>query len=65
MFLFRYAFLLSFFLLMLAGYGWEQLTKDDYGLFLGLILTLIIAFSIAYGLIPKDQYTYLNVQSFY
>ena len=64
MFLFRYAFLLSFFLLMLAGYGWEQLTKDDYGLFLGLILTLIIAFSIAYGLIPKDQYTYLNVQSF-
>ena len=64
MFLFRYAFLLSFLLLMLAGYGWEQLTKDDYGLFLGLILTLIITFSIAYGLIPKDQYTYLDVQSF-
>ena len=64
MFLFRYAFLLSFLLLMLAGYGWEQLTKDDYGLFLGLILTLIIAFSVTYGLIPKEQYTYLNVQSF-
>lgn len=64
MFLFRYAFLLSFLILMIAGYGWEQFEKEDQGLFLGLGLTLIIVFSLAYGLIPKETYTYLNVPSF-
>lgn len=64
MFLFRYAFLLSFLIVMLAGYGWEQFKFDDQGTFLGITLTWIVLFSLAYGLIPKDSYTYLTIPSF-
>lgn len=64
MFLFRYAFLLSFLVLMVAGYGLEQFRKEDHGLMLGLILTIVVIFSLAYGMIPKETYTYLSVPSF-
>ncbi|MHC5269206.1 YfhO family protein [Enterococcus sp. LJL98] len=64
MFLFRYAFLLSFLVLMVAGYGWEQFRKEDHGQMLGLLLTVIVAFSLAYGFIQKETYTYLTIPSF-
>ena len=41
MFLFRYSFLFSFLVILLAGYGWEKFEKDDLGVLSGLILILL------------------------
>lgn len=64
MFLFRYAFLLSFLIIMLAGYGWEQFNKKDRGRLVSVFLLLIGLFCLVYGMIPKGQYDYLSVTSF-
>ncbi len=64
MFLFRYAFLLSFLVIMLAGYGWEQFEKEDQGRFIGTLLILISLFCLAYGFLPEGDYKYLKVTSF-
>ena len=40
MFLFRYAYLFSFLVLLLAGKGWEKIEQDDRGLLLGIILVV-------------------------
>ena len=64
MFLFRYAYLFSFLVVMLAGYGWEQFKPDDRGQLIGIFLIWIIAFSLAYGMIPEESYDYLTLTSF-
>ena len=64
MFLFRYAFLLSFLIIMLAGYGWEQFNKKDRGRLVSVFLLLIGLFCLVYGMIPKGEYDYLSVTSF-
>lgn len=64
MFLFRYAYLLSFLIVMLAGYGWEQFKEQDRGTMLGIVLTWIVMFGLAYGFIPEGSYDYLTLTSF-
>lgn len=63
MFLFRYAFLFSFLVVMLAGYGWEQLKDTHWQTFASLLLIMMAVFSLAYGLRPKGTYTYVTIAS--
>ncbi|MGG5365997.1 YfhO family protein [Enterococcus sp. DIV0240a] len=64
MFLFRYAYLFSFLVLLLAGYGWEKLTEEDKGLFSGIVIVLAAIFAIAWGVKPAESYTYVTMTSF-
>ncbi|OQO69958.1 copper ABC transporter permease [Enterococcus villorum] len=64
MFLFRYSYLFSFLVLLLAAKGWEYLTKEDQGLLLGIIIVLAAIFAMAWGLKPNDSYTYITTTSF-
>lgn len=64
MFLFRYAYLLSFLIVMLAGYGWEQFKPRDRGKTLAILCLWIGMFCIAYGLIPGESYEYVSLLSF-
>lgn len=65
MFLFRYSFLFSFLVIMLAGYGWEQFTDDDGGYFIGTIITLMGLFVLAKFITPKTSYTFVSDEAFY
>ncbi|HAR1339731.1 TPA: YfhO family protein [Enterococcus faecium] len=60
MFLFRYAYLFSFLVLLLAGKGWEKIEQDDGGLLLGIILVVAALFAVAWGI----SYTYVTMTSF-
>lgn len=60
MFLFRYAFLFSFLVVLLAGYGWERLQQEDLGLYVGIVLILIAIVCLAWGTIPKGSYEYIT-----
>jgi uncharacterized membrane protein YfhO len=63
MFLFRYAYLFSFLVILLAGYGWEQLQQKDHGLFLIIGLSTIAVFALSYGL-GGDSYEFVTVAAF-
>lgn len=63
MFLFRYAFLFSFLVVMLAGYGWEQLKDTHWQTFASLLIIMMAVFSLAYGLRPQDSYAYVKIAS--
>lgn len=60
MFLFRFSFLFSFLVVMLAGYGWESFTKQDRGHFVSICLVLPIVFVIAALTSPKSSYDYVT-----
>ena len=64
MFLFRYSFLFSFLVILLAGYGWEKFEKDDLGVLSGLILILLAIFALAMGTKGATSYTYVTLTSF-
>lgn len=64
MFLFRYSFLFSFLVVMLAGYGWEKLNKQDMKLIIGITVVLAVLFSMAYFASSKDSYTYVTLGQF-
>ena len=64
MFLFRYAYLFSFLVLLLAGKGWEKIEQDDGGLLLGIILVVAALFAVAWGIKPEGSYTYVTMTSF-
>lgn len=64
MFLFRYAYLFSFLVLLLAGKGWEKIEQDDRGLLLGIILVVTALFAVAWGIKPEGSYTYVTMTSF-
>lgn len=64
MFLFRYSFLFSFLVVLLAGYGWEKFEKDDLGLLSGTILLILAVFAIAEGTKGTTNYTYVSITSF-
>lgn len=61
MFLFRYAYLFSFLVLLLAGKGWEKIEQDDRGLLLGIILVVAALFAVAWGIKPEGSYTYVTI----
>ncbi|MHC5374004.1 YfhO family protein [Enterococcus sp. LJL120] len=62
MFLFRYAYLFSFLVVLLAGYGWEQFTKKDSYLVMGLSLLIAALFCIGFGL-ETNNYPYVSLFS--
>ncbi len=55
MFLFRYAFLLSFTVIMLAGFGWEKLTEANERKLLFSFVFLAVAFIFTYLLVYKTR----------
>lgn len=55
MFLFRYAFLLSFTVIMLAGFGWEKLNSANEKRLLFSFVFLIIAFALTYLLVYQTH----------
>ncbi|KAF1297922.1 copper ABC transporter permease [Enterococcus sp. JM4C] len=64
MFLFRYAFLFSFLVVFLAGYGWEQFKQQDLGKLSAIIFVLIGAFCVAWGSKGGENYEYVTTTSF-
>lgn len=64
MFLFRYSFLFSFLVVMLAGYGWERFTKKDLITMIYITISLAVLFSVAYFASNKDSYTYVTLGQF-
>ncbi|EFU74580.1 YfhO family protein [Enterococcus italicus] len=66
MFLFRYSFLLSFLIILLAGYGWEQLTPKHTPIYLLGNLLLLICFIVTYFVLDKSDtaYGYVTLSSF-
>ncbi|WP_438719399.1 YfhO family protein [Enterococcus sp. AZ103] len=63
MFLFRYAYLLSFLVITLAAWGWEKLDRQNVLQLVAIFLLLIAAFSIFWGIKGKD-YNYLKTYNF-
>lgn len=64
MFLFRYSFLFSFLVVLLAGYGWEKFEADDLGLLAGTIIIITAVFAIAEGTKGNDSYNYIPLTTF-
>lgn len=64
MFLFRFAYLFSFLVIVLAGFGWERLTKHELPTYLFSILLLLLGFTLAYGAVDKTTHAYLTITSF-
>lgn len=60
MFLFRFSFLFSLLVIMVAGYGWQAFGKEDRGYFVGTALVLPILFVIAKFTATKDSYDYVS-----
>ncbi|ALS36538.1 putative membrane protein YfhO [Enterococcus rotai] len=65
MFLFRFSFLFSFTILLLAGFGWSNYKKEDFERIVNIILGLLILFLIVRVVTAKsDGYDYLSYTSF-
>ncbi|WP_086445404.1 YfhO family protein [Candidatus Enterococcus lemimoniae] len=65
MFLFRFSFLFSFTILLLAGYGWSKYKKEDFEKIVNIIIGLLIVFSIVRVVTAKgERYDYLTYTSF-
>lgn len=60
MFLFRFSFLFSFLVIMLAGYGWQAFTKHDGGYLVGTTFILMIVFVLAKLTTSKSSYTFAD-----
>lgn len=63
MFLFRYAFLFSFTVLMLAGQGWANYEEKDRLKLAAIFGGAILVFLLSYGLRPKGSYEYVGFSS--
>lgn len=64
MFLFRYSFLFSFLVVLLAGYGWGKFETDDLGLLTSSTLILIAVFAVAEGTSSSKSYEFVTLTSF-
>lgn len=64
MFLFRYSFLFSFLVVMLAGFGLEKFKTGDLGLLAGSTIMLIAVFAIAEGTKGATSYDYIPFTAF-
>lgn len=65
MFLFRYSFLFSFIVVMLAGYGFTNYQRSDNGRVITIIISLAALFLGVKYLLPESLYTYLEQDSLY
>lgn len=61
MFLFRYSFLFSFLVIMLAGYGWEKLEPADGGYLAGVFAVLTVLMTLAKFIPDKKSYTFVTI----
>ncbi|MBM7689837.1 copper ABC transporter permease [Enterococcus ureilyticus] len=65
MFLFRFSFLFSFTILLLAGFGWSNYKKEDFERIVNIFIGLLIFFLIVRIVTAKnDGYDYLSYTSF-
>ncbi|HLQ40385.1 MAG TPA: YfhO family protein [Tetragenococcus sp.] len=62
MFLFRYAFLLSFVVVMLAGLGWEKLSATNKNKIFFILIILCLVFTLTY-LFNYKAHDYLKLSS--
>lgn len=65
MFLFRYSYLFSFIVVMLAGYGFTHYQRSDNGRVIMIIISLVALFLGVKYLLPESLYTYLEQDSLY
>ncbi|WP_207695847.1 hypothetical protein DOK67_0001436 [Enterococcus sp. DIV0212c] len=64
MFLYRFSFLFSFLVILLAGYGLELLEKETVEKAINIILVLLGLFMAAYFFANRQRYSYLSANSF-
>lgn len=67
MLLFRFSFLFSFMILLLAGYSWEKLEKEDVDTFTTVafgLIALFVLFMFSKGLLGEESYDYSTSKSF-
>ncbi|MGX6961424.1 YfhO family protein [Vagococcus xieshaowenii] len=64
MFLFRYSFLFSVLVIVLAGYALEKLTKDDLFTLQMILMGWLLIFGITYCLPDKFKYDFLTNWNF-
>ena len=65
MFLFRYSFLFSFFVIMLAGYAMEQLNEKNVMSVITIAALWLVATTAVYFLKGDGDYTYVKTINFY
>lgn len=65
MFLFRYSFVFSFLIVMLAGYGLEKIDRKNMTTFVSVGVVLLICFTVAMYAHKKGTYTYIKPANFY
>ena len=63
MFLFRFSFLISFLVILLAGYGIEKYTKEESSLLMNLILAICGVFLLYVFFANKKRYDILTIES--
>lgn len=63
MFLFRFSFLVSFFILLFAGYGLEKMEKQELNQLVNIGIVLLGVFISAYLFSNKKRYDYLTRES--
>lgn len=63
MFLFRYSFLFSFLVVMLAGYGLETYSKHDPGDFIIVSLLSALLFILSFTISGKQYKDFINLQT--
>lgn len=66
MFLFRFSFSFSFMVLMLAGYGWEKYSRDDFSKMMNIVLAIFGVFMVIkiYTNFQAEKYSYFYTRSF-
>ncbi|MHC5228989.1 YfhO family protein [Enterococcus sp. LJL99] len=64
MFLFRFSFLFSFLVVMLAGYGLEKFERSDFDCLTTIVLSIMGLVTVIYVLTRKEAYDYLTGVSF-
>ncbi|MEY8445708.1 YfhO family protein [Enterococcus ratti] len=64
MFLFRYAYLFSFLVLLIGCKGWEKIKEKDTTVLLKIGATLVLIYSAAYFFKPANSYAYVATSSY-
>lgn len=64
MFLYRFSFLFSFLILLLAGYSLERFQKEDVEKVINVVLVLLGLFLAAYFFANKQRYDYVSASAF-
>ncbi|MGG5342832.1 YfhO family protein [Enterococcus sp. AZ192] len=63
MFLFRFSFLISFLMILLAGYGLEVVSKEEINRFTNIVLTVVAVFILFLLVSNKKRYGIISTES--